>query len=153
MQIIHNGSKWYGEGPDSIEVLLGALATETLDPTFEEYGNFVFPADAVTGTVRVWGNFLTVSHVFDLAGTPEELAPVIAAIRANQQTKAYQTALASRSLRRRKLDSVAQAYLDANAILTAAMRQCSDDPVTHRFMVDAANYAGDSYRRLCGGAR
>lgn len=85
MEIISNGSHWAGEDPDSVEQLLAVLAKEPLDPTFERYGNFCFED-------HVWGNFHAVSHVFNIYGTPDELAPLVKAIRANQATKAYRQA-------------------------------------------------------------
>jgi len=94
MKIWSNGSKWAGQSPDSVATLLEMLGTETLDPWFEAYGNFVIGADPAipAGQVRVWGNFLTVSHMFRIDGTPEEMAPLVAAIRANQATAAYRAA-------------------------------------------------------------
>lgn len=87
MNIISNGSHFAGSGPDSAEDLLRVLSTDTLDPRFEKYGNFVFDDGQ-----RVWGNFLSVSHVFEIEGTKEELEPIVAAIRANQNTGAYRVA-------------------------------------------------------------
>jgi hypothetical protein len=90
MVINDNSSKWAGESPDSIDVLMDELSREPLNPTFEKYGNFVLPHD--DGTVRVWGNFYNVSHVFSVDGTPEELHGLITAVRANQKTAAYRAA-------------------------------------------------------------
>ena len=109
-----NGSKWGGEAPDPIERLLERLQTETLDPMFEEYGNFVHPArkahrecsertgwkDVYTdagpiypdhpNAVRFWGNFLTYSHVFSIdTDDPALIEKLTAAIRANQATPIY----------------------------------------------------------------
>jgi hypothetical protein len=88
MKINSNGSKWAGEEPDTIEVLIDTLKTYTLDPTFEEYGNFVLPNKG-TDQIRVWGNFQNVSHVFSIDGTEAELAILIKAIREHQQTTRY----------------------------------------------------------------
>lgn len=84
--VTSNGSKWYGEQPDSPEQLLQVLAENPLDPTFELYGNFVFDEGE---RVRVWGNFLELSHAFDLHGPRKQMQPLIDAIRANQATPNY----------------------------------------------------------------
>jgi hypothetical protein len=93
MNIQYNGSHWAGEKPDTLDVLLRALAEETLNPLFEEYGNFVFREN--DGMIQCWGNFLTVSHVFCIDGTEEEMAPLIGAIRFNQSTHQYLAAKAN----------------------------------------------------------
>lgn len=90
MNIISNGSKWAGESPDTLETLLEVLTREPLDPSFEKYGNFVLKDRSPV--IRVWGNFFALSHVFSIDGTAEELAPLIAAIRLNQCSAAYQDA-------------------------------------------------------------
>ncbi len=95
MRIISNGSKWAGEEPDSLETLLEVLRTETLDPRFEDRGSFV--TQTSNGTVRIFGNFLTVSHVFNIEGTAEELAEAINAIEANRQSEHYLRALIGRA--------------------------------------------------------
>ena len=83
--IISNGSKWAGDPPDPIATLLDVLARETLDPRFEKYGNFE------TEPGRFFGNFLTVSHVFNISTTDKALARRLrSAIRRNQATEAYQ---------------------------------------------------------------
>lgn len=96
MRIINNGSKWAGEAPDPVEKLIERLKTEVLDPTFEKYGNFVMDAEGEAnkklGILHVWGNFYTVSGVFSLMGTLEELSEIIALIRENQTTAAYKKA-------------------------------------------------------------
>ncbi len=97
MRIVSNGSKWAGEEPDSLEKLLEVLRTEILDPRFEERGSFV--ARTSNGIVRIFGNFLTVSHVFNIEGTEEELSEAIEAIEANKQTEGYKRALIGRALR------------------------------------------------------
>lgn len=112
-----NGSKWAGESPDTIDQLIARLQSETLDPTFEEFGNFVSPARKATrindestnwrdkyvdagpiypehpDALHFWGNFLTYSHVFSIyTDDPDVIERLTAAIRANQATEAYQTA-------------------------------------------------------------
>lgn len=110
MKVHSNGSHWYGESPDDIPTLLGVLATHPLRSDFEDYGNFVIESDEVLppGIVRVWGNFEDRSHVFQIDGTREELAEVIAAIRANQATPAYQAARADRLESERKSREIAE---------------------------------------------
>ena len=87
MNIRYNGSKWAGQEPDTLDVLFRLLAVEPLNPLFEQYGNFVQEMDKEM--VECWGNFLNVSHVFSINGTEEEMAPLMGAIRFNQQTHAY----------------------------------------------------------------
>lgn len=95
--VIHsNGSKWAGEAPDSIEVLLDVLGREALDPTFEEYGDFVTRREG--GSVLFFGNFAKLSHVFQIdSDEPAIVAALTAAIRANQRRPDY---VADRQYRR-----------------------------------------------------
>jgi len=101
IEIISNGSKWQGEPLDTIEQLLEVLSKHTLDPRFEGYGNFV-RADtpdiyirdghlhAVPGAYKFFGNFLDVSHVFNIrTDEPEIIKALTAAIEANKQTQTY----------------------------------------------------------------
>jgi hypothetical protein len=91
MNIISNGSKWDGESPDSVETLISVLETETLDPGFEIFGKFV----SWTGTgLRALGNFLTVSHVFNIEGSLEEMLPLARAIKAASRRPEYLAAKA-----------------------------------------------------------
>lgn len=117
--ISSNGSKWAGESPDSLQDLFERLATHPLDPSFEDYGDFVMPARSAVhvrgydedGTfvdryddtgplhseapeaVRFWGNFFTVSAVFEIdTDEPELIARLTAAIRANQERPDYKAA-------------------------------------------------------------
>ncbi len=86
--IISNGSKWAGEEPDTLEVLCEVLQSNTLDRTFEGFGNFVL-ADAGE-PVRFWGNFFDVSHVFSIdTDEPEVIERLSGLIRANQQKPEY----------------------------------------------------------------
>ena len=90
MNITSNGSKWAGQKPDSVETLIGVLETETLDPTFERYGGFVsFDGKGL----QAFGNFLTVSHVFNINGTVEEMRPLARAIKAARNKPEYISAL------------------------------------------------------------
>lgn len=87
IRIQSNGSKWAGEPLDTIEDLYAVLATETLDPRFEDCGNFITMEGA---TAHLFGNFYTVSHVFNLdTDEPETIQRLTSLIRANQATPAY----------------------------------------------------------------
>lgn len=92
MRIESNGSKWGGEAPDPPEALIERLKTNTLDPMFEDHGNFVTMGP--NNEVELFGNFFDHSHVFRIFGEWEELLEYIKAIRANQETQAYKDALA-----------------------------------------------------------
>lgn len=90
-----------------LATLLSHLAEQTLEPTFEEYGDFMSECepswwealgDEVAGmdrrlAVHVWGNFHTLSAVFDLITDDEAVIAALAlAIRANKSTVAYKEA-------------------------------------------------------------
>lgn len=100
-QVHSNGSKWMGEALDTIEDLCKVLEVHTLNPLFEDYGNFA--SMETEGVTHFFGNFFDVSHVFridtDDAPTVERLT---ALIRANQQTPAY--AAAKRDREQQKID-------------------------------------------------
>ena len=110
-----NGSKWYGQQPDSIERLIEVLSEHTLDPTFENYGNFITPDPIACntrkplypeGTYQFFGNFRGVSHVFNIAtDEPETIKQLSTAIRANQSTVEYQS---TKSAMQMQLDAVAK---------------------------------------------
>lgn len=87
MRIESNGSKWAGESPDPIKTLLEVLERETLDPTFEKFGKFFYRLP--TGEFRAFGNFLTVSHVFSITGSLEELRPLATALKRARQKRSY----------------------------------------------------------------
>jgi len=86
-----NGSKWAGQAPDSIDTLIGVLDREVLDRRF--HGGFIkrLRVDRCgPGTVRFFGNFLTVSHVFRIdTDDAEIIAKLTRAIRRNQRRDAY----------------------------------------------------------------
>jgi len=87
IKITSNGSKWAGESPDSIEVLKQRLKENTLSPFFEGYGNFVEPYGDIT---CISGNFLDISHVFDIKTDDENfIEEMTKLIRANQKTDKY----------------------------------------------------------------
>ncbi len=104
--IISCGSRWGGEEPATVDELLAALATEALDPRFEEFGGFIdlCPIAANSerqllpdGWVQFHGNFQTVSHVFQIVtNDPAMIAELTAAIRANQASERYAVAKENR---------------------------------------------------------
>lgn len=113
-----NGSRWAGEEAAPIAELLHMLATHTLDPVFEDYGNFfsVNPCVGVRnpdwnysnnepewidggrlyscdGVYRFSGNFYDCSHVFNIdTNDAETISALTAAIRKNQASENYRLA-------------------------------------------------------------
>jgi len=84
--VYSNGSKMAGQAPDSIGELLEVLKREPLDRYLFD-GHFITPHG---NTVRFFGNFLTVSHVFNIdTDDPDVIQPLTRAIRRNQRTPAY----------------------------------------------------------------
>lgn len=110
--ITQNGSRWMGEDPTDLAELLEMLASYTLCPSFEAYGNFItkraisarddkplYPA----GYIKFWGNFHTVSHGFDvITNDPQAIAELTAAIRLNQATSAYADAKKAKTVYERQ---------------------------------------------------
>ena len=87
-----NGSKMSGEAPDSIETLLHVLAHHPLHRTFER----VFIQDLGNGGWRFQGNFLTVSHVFDIrTDDPETVRLLTKAILANRRMPGFRSQLSA----------------------------------------------------------
>lgn len=91
-EIVSNGSKWAGEAPDTVDQLLAVMAEHPLDRRFERYGNF---AQQYTLEPHIWqffGNFLTISHVFDIrTDEPEAIAKLKAAIDTNRKRSDYKS--------------------------------------------------------------
>lgn len=85
MKIISNGSKWAGEQPDSVEILLDILKTHKLRDHFARIENDAYFKRQVNlpTEFRVSGNFEDISHVFDIRGTLEEMRPLMKAFKAN----------------------------------------------------------------------
>lgn len=86
---------------DTKENILKDLAEYTLDPVFEEYGNFVYmptwcdeeSAKKYKGLTAINGNFVKLSHAFYLLTDDEELIKELTeAIRKNQETEEYKQA-------------------------------------------------------------
>lgn len=103
--ILSNGSKWAGQNPDDIQTLLDVLETEVLDPMFEQYHCYrPYPFEPIlregrNETVfRPWmgastfsGNFLTVSHVFNIISKdPGVVEALTKAIQKNMASEQYQ---------------------------------------------------------------
>jgi hypothetical protein len=79
--IFSNGSKWVGQQPDSVDTLITVLSEHPLDPTLGK------PIDRNenTGDSFFFGNFLTVSHVFNICSNePEVVDRLTVAINANR---------------------------------------------------------------------
>jgi len=99
MNIISNGAKWRGQAPDDLSTLYKVLGEYPLDRTFERYGNFVMVepeligGGKLDGKVRFFGNFLTLSHVFniemDVLTERAEIDQLCAAIEDNQRRQDY----------------------------------------------------------------
>lgn len=88
MEIITNGSKWGNESPDSLDTLISILNEgEILNPTFEKYGRFF--KKLPNGSFEAWGNFLFLSHVFQIRGTLEELRPLAIALKQSRKNPYY----------------------------------------------------------------
>lgn len=86
---------------DTKENILKDLKLHTLDPVFEEYGNFVYiptwedeeAAEKYKGLTAISGNFLTYSHAFRLLTDDADLIEELTkAIRENQDTEEYKRA-------------------------------------------------------------
>lgn len=96
-EIRANGSKMLGEASDSVEALLDVLARHPLHRTFER----TFIQTLTGGVTRFQGNFLTISHVFDIRSyDPEVVRRLTDAILANRRTRGFRSQpSASRQLR------------------------------------------------------
>ena len=85
IEIRSNGSKWMGQAPDPVEVLIDVLGRERLNyemfsqaPTFESV--------EAGGVVHFFGNFLGVSHVFNIrTDEPDLIRQLRQAIAANRE--------------------------------------------------------------------
>lgn len=111
--IISNGSKWIGEEADNIDELLKTLAENPLDPRFKTFitkhpcigvpgkrGGYVDGPRMYTANVtRFFGNFYTVSHVFQIdTNDHETIAALTKAIRTNLRRADYRAAKAERGV-------------------------------------------------------
>ena len=99
INIISNGSKWAGEEPDTIDVLLKRLEEYTLDPVF---GEFMTLLD--NGKIMFFGNFFDYSHVFRIETDDSEICEKLTnAIVKNTMTDKYLEAADIRSEQDREL--------------------------------------------------
>lgn len=88
IKIISNGNKWaktkpwITAEPETIEELKEVLKTQTLDPSFEKYGNFINNnprwlkeelKELYKGCSVVFGNFKKYSHVFNIITDDKQL--------------------------------------------------------------------------------
>lgn len=98
---VTNPEKPWSFMDDTKENILNDLAEYTLDPVFEEYGNFVYmptwcdeeSAKKYKDLTAISGNFLTLSHTFRVLTDDEELIKELTeAIRKNQETEEYKQA-------------------------------------------------------------
>jgi hypothetical protein len=101
MITIHsNGSKWYGQEPDTIDKLIEVLTSCTIEERFftsykhnlehgHEYRNLC-PISEENGMTMFFGNFEEVSHVFRIeTDEPEVIEKLSAAIKANKGWDLY----------------------------------------------------------------
>lgn len=98
-----NGSHCLGSGPDTIETLLEILAQHPLRREFEQFGDFYQPVphlcdqfgahnhtSELEGLANFFGNFLGLTHVFDVYTDDAELIEKLrAAIQANKSRSDY----------------------------------------------------------------
>ncbi|QSF43506.1 hypothetical protein [Paenibacillus tianjinensis] len=101
-EILSNNARHYGFIPDTIDTLIEKMNTYTLDPTFEEYGNFATDFNPkmwtdenkkYKGMTCFFGNFHSLSNVFRIyTNDPEVIDRLTQAIRSNQLTEAYRAA-------------------------------------------------------------
>ena len=100
LTIYSNGSHCSGEALDTIDQLCTVLTTNTLDPMFERYGNFITAED---DHIHFFGNFFDISHVFRLDCDDSDVVYKLETlIRANQKTPAYLNAKLQRDERDRE---------------------------------------------------
>lgn len=74
IEIVSNGSKWYGQKPDNIEILLNVLTNYPLDKRIFN-GNYIYKYTTENtrkigrkylGCTCFHGNFYDISHVFQI---------------------------------------------------------------------------------------
>lgn len=119
--IMSNGSHWAGDEEDDIAQLAETLQTETLDPSFGSFyspdvcagvedpqhpgqfidGDRLYHAD---GVFRFFGNFLTVSHVFNIDTNHKPTIELLKRlIDANMQREEYRNEVKTRTAAAREL--------------------------------------------------
>lgn len=93
MKIVIDGSDFVGDPPDTVKNLIAVLDENVLNPNFERYGGG-FIRRYGRGRWRVLGNFLRLSHVFDVRGTTAETKALRAAVLLAQNNPEYVRILA-----------------------------------------------------------
>lgn len=92
-----NSPAWINK-PSTIDDLKEVLTKYTLDPTFERYGNFINHrpqwkkdcAEKYKNCSVVFGNFLTLSHVFNIITDDKKLLKELGIlIESNKSSKEY----------------------------------------------------------------
>jgi hypothetical protein len=87
---------WNGGQPSDqpLEVLFKRFSENTLDPMFEDYGNFMKSRpESGEGVYLFHGNFFDYSHTFSVeTNDPALIERFVQAIRANKATIAYKEA-------------------------------------------------------------
>ena len=90
VDIRYNGSRWYGQQPDTLEGLYEVLRTEPLRP---DYSNFSCEVDNHPGQVQFSGNFANVSHAFNIITDDSEVISTLSRlIEENRQSDEYRRA-------------------------------------------------------------
>lgn len=88
IRVDYNGGDGVEKKAYAINVLFPLLEERTLDPMFEDYGNFIIKMPL--GTIVFWGNFYGYSHIFRIETDETYLINKLTdAIRKNQDTMAY----------------------------------------------------------------
>lgn len=100
-QVTNPAARW-SFVPDTVDNILQDLEEYTLDPVFELYGDFVNPspewlnqdaAEKYSGCTLIYGNFLSLSHAFQLVtDEPETISRLRDAIDENRKRPDYQQA-------------------------------------------------------------
>jgi len=125
--IISNG----GGNAQPIEALFERLESDTLDSTFEDFGNFVDLMAYEDGSTSFFGNFSTYSHVFNVRTDDSDLIDrLTVAIRRNQATASYKELRDERVIndeakRVRRIKAEEKRMADRRNLLESLMEQIS----------------------------
>lgn len=120
-KVIHPTKGWLFI-EDSKENILNDLEKYTLDPTFEDYGNFVYKPTFETeeqkqrwineyneNCICIFGNFSSLSHAFYVITDERDFINELeTAIRKNQSTKEYKNIKLNQIKRSKKNESIAK---------------------------------------------
>ncbi|MNX96361.1 hypothetical protein D3C86_1286730 [compost metagenome] len=126
--ILSNNARQYGFTPDTIDSLIEKINTYALDPTFEEYGNFITEFkpkywndknSEYKGYTSIFGNFHTYSNVFRiLTNDPIVIKKIEEAVRMNQQTEDYRAAKVEVIQRKREEEESYMNLINKNKVLS-----------------------------------